>query len=293
MSKQKKTVTVMVLDEQRTETFVMSAGRLKAIKPALVGLSFVSGILFTGLLALGWQHYQSYDRLAVHERENVRLSRQIEDLKQARSEEITARLAQLAQSEQAVQHLQQYLQQRGVKVELPDIPVAQPGKGTAQAGGPEIVLPSADTPEFKQALDRLLQAAETVPLGRPAAGSISSGFGPRPNPFSGRGSEFHNGLDFRGSIGDPIIATANGKVEFAGTMNGYGQVVRLRHGHGYSTVYGHLSAIDVRVGQQIEAGDLVGKLGSTGRSTGPHLHYEVRLNDEPLDPAGFLSLAAR
>ena len=130
-----------------------------------------------------------------------------------------------------------------------------------------------------------------MPLGRPAQGGLSSGFGPRHNPFSGKGSEFHHGLDFRGNVGDPVRVTANGTVEFAGTMNGYGQVVKVRHGYGYSTVYGHLSHIDVQPGQTVKAGDLIGKIGSTGRSTGPHLHYEVRLNNEPHDPATFLSLA--
>ncbi len=293
MSKQKKTVTVMVLDERRTETFVIGEAKLRAIKPALMGLSFVSGILFTGLLVLGWQHWQSHQQLSAQTETNAQLSQQIENLKQARSAEITAKMSQLAQSEQAVLDLQNYLQQRGAKLSATLVPAATAGQATAHAGGPAIPLPTADSPEFKQRVDELLKAAATMPLGYPAAGSLSSRFGPRPNPFSGQGSEFHNGLDFRGNIGDPIIATADGKVEFTGTMSGYGQVVRLRHGHGYSTVYAHLSAIDVKTGQSLEAGDLVGKLGNTGRSTGPHLHYEVRRHDQVLDPEEFLTLTAK
>ena len=292
MDKQKKTVTVMVLDEHRTDTFVIAESRLRAIKPTIIGLSLATVALLAALLALGWHYYQSYNQFAQQQQQTQALNQQIEDLKEARSAEVTAKLNQLAQSEKAVADLQNYLRQRGANVPVPK-PAAssEPGKPISQAGGPRNILPPADTPEFSQTIENLLKAANNVPLGRPAQGGLSSGFGPRRNPFSGKGSEFHHGLDFRGNVGDPVRVTANGTVEFAGTMNGYGQVVKVRHGYGYSTVYGHLSHIDVQPGQTVKAGDLIGKIGSTGRSTGPHLHYEVRLNNEPHDPATFLSLA--
>lgn len=290
MSKQKKTVTVMVLDEHRTETFVIPEARLHAIRPAFVGLSAAVLLLAGALGALGWHYYQNYSRFARQEAQTQQLTRQIEELKQARSAEITAKMNQLAQSEKAAAELREYLRRRGANVPLPATPSSEKGKPTAQAGGPSSVLPPADTPEFGETIERLLKAASRVPLGRPAQGGLSSGFGPRHNPFNGQGSEFHHGLDFRGNVGDPARVTADGTVEFAGTMNGYGQVVKVRHGYGYSTVYGHLSHIDVQTGQQVRAGELIGKIGSTGRSTGPHLHYEVRLNNEPHDPAHFLSL---
>lgn len=292
MDKQNKTVTVMVLDEHRTETFVIKEARLRAIKPTIIGLSTATATLLAALLALGWHYFQSYSRFSQQQQQTEQLTQQIEDLKEARSAEVSAKLNQLAQSEKAVADLQNYLRQRGVNLPPPPSTTAsEAGKPISQAGGPKSILPPADTPAFSQSIRQLLKAAHSMPLGRPAQGSISSGFGPRPNPFTGRGSEFHHGLDFRGSIGDPVRVTANGTVEFAGTMNGYGQVVKVRHGYGYSTVYGHLSDIDVQTGQAIKAGDLIGKIGSTGRSTGPHLHYEVRLNNEPHDPAAFLSLA--
>ena len=292
MDKQKKTGTVMVLDEHRTDTFVIAESRLRAIKPTIIGLSLATVALLAALLALGWHYYQSYSQFAQQQQQTQALNQQIEDLKEARSAEVTAKLNQLAQSEKAVADLQNYLRQRGANILAPK-PAAssEPGKPISQAGGPRSILPPADTPEFSQTIENLLKAANNVPLGRPAQGGLSSGFGPRHNPFSGKGSEFHHGLDFRGNVGDPVRVTANGTVEFAGTMNGYGQVVKVRHGYGYSTVYGHLSHIDVQPGQMVKAGDLIGKIGSTGRSTGPHLHYEVRLNNEPHDPATFLSLA--
>ncbi|MBH5328829.1 M23 family metallopeptidase [Eikenella sp. S3360] len=291
MDKQNKLVTVMVLDEQYTETFVIKESSLRAIKPAIIGLSALSMLLLAGLLALGWHYYQNYRQFAQQQAQTQQLTQQIEDLKEARSAEVSAKLNQLAQSEKAVAELRDYLRQRGANLPAPPAPQSEEGKPISQAGGPASILPPADTPEFSQIIEQLLKAARSMPLGRPAQGGLSSGFGPRHNPFSGRGSEFHHGLDFRGNIGDPVRVTANGTVEFAGTMNGYGQVVKVRHGYGYSTVYGHLSHIDVQTGQTVKAGELIGKLGSTGRSTGPHLHYEVRLNNEPHDPATFLSLA--
>jgi murein DD-endopeptidase MepM/ murein hydrolase activator NlpD len=98
----------------------------------------------------------------------------------------------------------------------------------------------------------------------------------------------HTGLDLHGEIGDPVRATADGTVIAAGWNGGYGQVVDVDHHNGLSTRYAHLSSIDVRVGQSVKSGQIVGKVGSTGRSTGPHLHYETRLKGEAVDPQKFL-----
>ena len=124
------------------------------------------------------------------------------------------------------------------------------------------------------------------------ANNLTSHYGNRANPFSGRGAEDHGGLDIKGNTGDPVRATANGRVSFAGVQGGYGNVVRLVHGNGYETVFGHISRINVQTGQTIRAGDVLGLVGSTGRSTGPHLHYEVLRGGERLNPEQFLSLNA-
>ena len=113
MDKQKKTVTVMVLDEHRTETFVIAESRLRAIKPTIIGLSLSTVVLLAALLALGWHHYRSYSQFAQQQQQTQALNQQIEDLKEARSAEVTAKLNQLAQSEKAVADLQNYLRQRG------------------------------------------------------------------------------------------------------------------------------------------------------------------------------------
>lgn len=116
---------------------------------------------------------------------------------------------------------------------------------------------------------------------------ISSGFGYRADPFDGSAA-FHAGLDFRGPVGAPIYAAADGRVSFAGVRDGYGNCVEIEHGNGLMTRYAHMSAFRARVGQTVSSGDVIGAIGSTGRSTGPHLHFEVRINDRPVNPRPFL-----
>jgi murein DD-endopeptidase MepM/ murein hydrolase activator NlpD len=103
----------------------------------------------------------------------------------------------------------------------------------------------------------------------------------------------HTGTDFRGNVGDPIRATAAGTVTHAGWSGGYGNMVEVDHGNGLSTRYGHLSEIEATVGETVRAGQVIGRLGSTGRSTGPHLHYETRVDGEAVDPERFLRAGAR
>jgi len=163
------------------------------------------------------------------------------------------------------------------------------------AGGPFIPLDDATVLEIKTGhLEQRLRAYATslqravTPSIWPVEGRLTDGFGDRRNPFGGYSSEFHAGQDIATNYGTPVVATANGVVTFAGCQSGYGQVVVIDHGDGLTTRFGHLSHIDVEVGQTITRGDQVGKVGSTGRSTGPHLHYEIRVNDEPVDPRPYL-----
>ena len=119
-------------------------------------------------------------------------------------------------------------------------------------------------------------------------GKINNEFGFRRNPFGGRAYEFHAGLDIDGEKGDTVVAPANGIVTKSGVQGGYGNMIEIDHGNGLMTRYGHLSKIDVQVGDQINRGQIIGYIGSTGRSTGPHLHYELRVGDKPINPRRFL-----
>jgi murein DD-endopeptidase MepM/ murein hydrolase activator NlpD len=143
-------------------------------------------------------------------------------------------------------------------------------------------------------MQRLNQTLALVPYRKPVVGEVefTSGFGVRTDPFLGRPA-MHTGLDFRASTGDPVRVTANGKVVSAGWAGGYGRMVEVDHGNGLSTRYGHLSEIDVKVGDVVKIGQVLGEVGSTGRSTGPHLHYETRIEGEAVDPQKFLRAGVR
>jgi murein DD-endopeptidase MepM/ murein hydrolase activator NlpD len=140
----------------------------------------------------------------------------------------------------------------------------------------------------------LTRSLVSIPVRKPilGEGEIVSGFGERIDPFLSRPA-MHTGLDFRAEIGDPILVTANGTVTAAGWSGGYGNMVEVDHGNGFATRYGHMSEIDVKVGQQVKIGQSLGKVGTTGRSTGPHLHYETRIDGEAVDPQKFLNAGSK
>lgn len=132
---------------------------------------------------------------------------------------------------------------------------------------------------------------EAIPQVAPArASSMSSGFGYRRDPFTRR-SAMHRGLDFKAPIGSPIYAAAKGRITFVGRKSGYGNVVEVSHGNGLLTRYAHMSKFLARRGQLVDAGDVIGAIGSTGRSTGPHLHFELRINNRAVNPRPFLETA--
>ncbi|MDA8389840.1 MAG: peptidoglycan DD-metalloendopeptidase family protein [Gammaproteobacteria bacterium] len=133
----------------------------------------------------------------------------------------------------------------------------------------------------------------TTPGGWPVRGGwISSPFGPRPDPFTGRPG-FHPGVDIAAPVGTPVRAMAAGIVIFAQTDGGFGRLVKVFDGRGEVTMYAHLSAAYVHTGEVVHKGTLIGRVGDTGYSTGPHLHFEVTLNGMPINPIGFLHLADR
>jgi len=210
----------------------------------------------------------------------------------------------------ALQHLEHRAEKRLGRI---DALIAEVGLGRSRfapstsdgVGGPLIAAGAgaAATPfeksvlKLETALGRAAQlntALTVLPINRPITGDlvVTSGFGLRPDPFL-HASAMHTGLDLRGAWGSPVHATAPGKVIAAGNQGGYGNMVEIDHGYGLTTRYAHLSSIDVEVGDTLKKGDLVGEIGSTGRSTGPHLHYETRIDGEPVDPMRFLTALDR
>jgi murein DD-endopeptidase MepM/ murein hydrolase activator NlpD len=165
-------------------------------------------------------------------------------------------------------------------------------------GGPSLPLDANGLATLRAKMNRLerdMRAYEAVLRERgytpsiwPVDGKLESGFGGRRNPFGGGGYEFHSGQDIEATWGSPVVSGASGKVTFVGWQNGYGQLVVIDHGGGLTTRYGHLSHIDVTQGETVSRGQFIARVGSTGRSTGPHLHYEVRINDEAVNPLQYL-----
>ena len=147
--------------------------------------------------------------------------------------------------------------------------------------------------KIEPALEQTLAREAARPVGYPLRVKtyIASGFGTRRNPF-GRGYEFHDGVDFPAWYGTPIYATAPGKVIETGWSNIYGYHVKIDHGFGYRTLYGHMSKILVKRGQMVKRGQVIGKVGSTGRSTGPHVHYSVYIWGKAVNPVPFLKAPA-
>ncbi|RNJ64272.1 MAG: M23 family metallopeptidase [Porphyrobacter sp. IPPAS B-1204] len=179
-------------------------------------------------------------------------------------------------------------------------PTAMSRQTQAAMGGPfEAIMGGGDDidPRFERlglSLARMAvleRALDGIPQVVPASvENITSGFGYRRDPFNGHAA-MHAGLDFKGAMGSPIFAAADGRVTFAGWKSGYGQTIEITHGNGMLTRYAHLSRIGVKIGQPVEAGATIGGLGNTGRSTGPHLHFEVRINDRAVNPRPFLEAA--
>ena len=147
--------------------------------------------------------------------------------------------------------------------------------------------------QLKDVFDKNQVKLASTPSGWPVRGYITDGFGLRSNPFGGGGSENHPGLDISAPFGTAINATADGIVIFSGVHGGYGNVVVVDHGYGVTTRYAHMSRLDVQVGDPVTRGKQLGAVGSTGRSTAPHCHYEVRLQDRPVNPMSYITTALR
>ncbi len=232
---------------------------------------------------------------------------------QAQQQKLKSTLEQAKGLEDQVKELRQ--QQMDLLKALD--PKSQPELPTLPQGGPHVPAPAGAVPQaqaqrlqdLQAELDRATEAASRIqasldpimdawsrtPSVAPTAGYIASGFGVRLDPFGNNQGETsfmetHTGVDIANDAGTPIQATADGTVEQAGWINGYGNAVTIRHTAQLETLYGHMEEIKVKVGQQVNRGDIVGLMGHTGRATGNHCHYEVRVGGHPVNPLPYLKL---
>lgn len=229
----------------------------------------------------GLAHQAARQQLAT---ENERL--------RALSEQRNQQLNQLENRLEAIEDTSRRL------AEISGVPVPETEQENAEsahgAGGPAL-----DEADISAVLERAAQLEDSlrgmesqllsrIPSIWPTQGNLTDRFGGRRNPLGGSSYEFHSGLDISAPTGTPVYAAGSGTVTTAGGQNGYGLLIEIDHGNGVTTRYAHLSRIGVAIGQEIERGAFIGRVGSTGRSTGPHLHYEVRMNDNPVNPRRFL-----
>jgi len=238
----------------------------------------------------------------------------VQETKQSAQENVNALAMRLGQMQAQMIRLDA-LGERLTKMAKLDRGEFDFGKPPAQ-GGPvnDDNLTSIAIPDFLSAIDKLSKQlddrsqqlgvlesmlmnrnlqAEVLPAGRPIKrGWTSSFYGMRTDPFTGK-QEHHKGMDFAGRDGSDIVAVASGVITWAGKRYGYGNLVEVNHGNGYVTRYGHCKELSVSVGDTVKKGQLIAAMGSTGRSTGPHVHFEVWRNGRPVNPERYIKLAYR
>lgn len=266
--------------------------RLRPV-PLLVGLALLVGLPLTWISLLLYQ--------------NVHLAQRNQNLAETASEVLTE-LDAIGNEIEVLKNRAGLPEQSLENTRVPNSEAEIPPRGGVAKEAPaevmfdearrqlpnlEVVLSRAVKPALEQTLESEAEQAQAFPNSKPIAGeaSISSEFGLRPNPFGQRGYEMHEGVDFAGPLGKPILATAEGVVVRADYNGGYGNHVRIDHGYNYETLYAHMSDLEVEIGDRVKRGDIVGYLGSTGRSSGPHLHYGVYRNGQAVNPRYYLKLA--
>jgi murein DD-endopeptidase MepM/ murein hydrolase activator NlpD len=266
------------------EFFIHDGRRLRRFR---VSAPFQAFVFFLSALLIGWSGYSAAHLLAPHSSPAV-IGSYAADLK---------KLA--AETERRVRVVEQRQLALAAALETEDFdPEALKRMGFYPAAGGGVGGPfesgGAD-PTFKQLftswkkLDNLAGGAIAIPSDKPVkTAEFTSAFGVRSDPFR-KTSAMHAGIDLAGPVGTPIYATADGTVLRAGwNSGGYGNLVEIDHGRGIVTRYGHLSKMDVNAGERVSRGQMIGRMGSTGRSTGSHLHYEVRIDDRPVNPIPFM-----
>lgn len=270
-------------------TVLLVGENQKAVKPRQI----------SGNIVLNWKKYLTLFSIAIvllvavigylikdrnnHLTAQSKLENKIEELHQSFEEIDTVALKEkFGNIDRELETINEYLKARGINK---SIKLPQGGEESYE------ILSAEESADFYQEyLKKISYEFSHVPLGWPFKGTITSRFGHRLNPFSGKSVETHGGLDIRAPYGAPVKAMAKGTVVSAGKWGGYGNCIVIQHINGLQTIYGHLSKILVKQGQKVDINQQIGNVGSTGRSTGPHLHYEIRQNGKRVNPSSFLSL---
>lgn len=272
-----KNVTVLVVgnDDEEIKSFKIPKNFITNFKKYVYIASFTVGGFFL-LLAVFFAYSMkvSFDKNGLASQ----LTSVNEKLSTYENQQIHEKLSRIDQN---LSLIDEYLQKRGVLE-------------TGGAGGePSATNHGSDLDKidyFEQQSIVFFYTLKEIPVGYPYYGVRSSGYGYRRNPFGGFSGEFHPGVDLKGIVGDPVYSTGDGTINRCDYYGGYGNAVLIDHKGGFQSLYGHLTRVNVTQGQQVKAGEVIGFLGTTGRSTGPHVHYEIRKDGADIDPEPFLKV---
>lgn len=277
-----KDVTVLLLSNNgsKTKSFNTKIHHLKYITISLVVFLILSSCSFFYL----YKYYNEAKAASLEiEQANNQLLNTVTALSQniTNGEQIDSNLLKrLILIENKLVDMQNVLRKKGINKSL----------SIGDNFDPSDMLSDKYLEFLEKDIDGMNTTLVSYPLGKPSSGVLSSNFGNRIDPINSRDA-FHSGIDLNSRYGNSVIATADGVVEKAGWNGGYGKCIVIRHKNGYKTLYAHLSKIKVKKGARVKSGEVIGNVGSTGRSTGPHLHYEVIKNKKKINPFPYISLS--
>jgi murein DD-endopeptidase MepM/ murein hydrolase activator NlpD len=285
----------MMNEDKRFYTFVFAPTASSPLRKLSVHHNVLYGILslaVIGLLTVTYGAYSIVQYAVVIAKLNIK-ERQVRELREE-NQEARNKTSQLQNRLAALDITQRKLAETSGIARPNDLSknIGQGGPNGSLEHLDHIVQAAAsletELRQIKDVFDRTQFKLASTPNSLPVRGYITDGFGTRRNPFGGGGYEMHSGLDIATNHGTAIEATADGIVIFAGPHGGY--IVVIDHGFGVTTRYGHMSKIEAGVGQHVTRGKQIGAVGSTGRSTAPHCHYEIRLHDRPVNPMAYISV---
>lgn len=274
MDKKKTTIIVIGYEGESVKTFQLSTHFIQNFKKYLAA----SGTLFSIFVLLIIGAFLYFNSIKVENNSlSSKLNNMTREMRVLDSLQMTDKINNIDLN---LSRINNYLITRGI--------ISLPNQGGEVSSSHQDDFSKVNSLEDQSEVFE--KSLKSIPLGIPYEGSMSSGYGYRTNPFGGLSGEFHPGVDFKGPYGAPVTATGDGIVERNDWYGGYGNAVVIGHESGFSSLYGHLSRVNVQEGQTVKAGDVIGFIGSTGRSTGPHVHYEIRKNGSDIDPLPFLKI---
>ncbi|AEE92725.1 Peptidase M23 [Tepidanaerobacter acetatoxydans Re1] len=302
MNERKEKFTMMVIPHSGKSTFAVSvSAKTLKIAGGLLAATLIGVMIFVSNIYLSYNKFKTRtEELSVIAKDYNVLQKQLEffvektstlEKKMSELEKLDTDLRGLLEGDPA---LKTSIKKEDKQLDMSRAVITSRSGLDRQRAISQLRILELKIPDQEQSLEELKDAViqrndrlSHTPSGYPVSGNITSKFGYRKSPFGSR-QEFHDGLDIGASYGATIVATADGMVTFTGYRSGYGRTVTISHGYGFETSYCHNSSILVKTGQQVKKGQGIAKVGSSGRSTGPHLHYMVRLNGQLQDPANFL-----